>query len=80
MPKPLPVKIEDLPKDQRMVIRTLIRSYIKEVNGYAEMNKHGVGLEQTEEICEALINKGVLEIVENQEGNIMIIPCRELRD
>ncbi len=73
MLKPLKTKIADLPDAERKTMRAIIRLYIKSVNGYAAMHKQGIGLEQTEEACEELVNKGVLVIRydEDEDGYIV---------
>lgn len=56
------IKISDMPDGLRRFIRRLIKVHCKKNDVYKEANKHGIGLEQTEETVEKLLDNRDLTI------------------
>lgn len=60
--RPLKINIADLPPRNKFIIKTIIRTYCKELNIYNQAHKKGIGLEATEEGVEKAIDSGELII------------------
>jgi len=66
-------KVEDLAPEARKFVRNLIRTFCKERNIYPEANKAGIGLEETEECIEELLNRGELKFFYDSDSNLMYL-------
>ena len=75
--KPLQTKIRDLPDTQRKIIRSLIRAHCEVNNIYAETHQKGIGLEETEEAIEHLLDKGLLRIIYSKQDETLNIVAIE---
>ena len=61
------IKIADMPDEVRNLIRKIIRVHCKKNRIYTEANKHGIGLEQTEEVIEKMLDDKSLVIETNED-------------
>jgi len=69
------LKIEDLDKEPRRLMRTIIREYCITCNIFKGAHKEGIGAEETTEIVEELINNGFLVVTYNPRSEgFKIIP------
>ena len=56
-----------MPDEVRNLIRKIIRVHCKKNRIYTEANKHGIGLEQTEEVIEKMLDDKSLVIETNED-------------
>ena len=74
MAKTIPdIEIKDLEEGARNCIRSLIRNFCINCNIFKLGNMAGLGLDETEECMEKLLNKGEIKFIHNTESKIMIL-------
>lgn len=73
-PFPPKKRISQLEKEAQQIMRIIIKEYCKTNSIYYEANKKGLGLEQTEEIVENLIDEGELKVYKLDESNYTVVP------
>jgi len=65
--------ISKLPEKTRKFMRALIREICINNELYSQAHKHGIGLEETEEAFESLLNTGDLKIFYNEENDTLLV-------
>jgi len=72
--KDVPFKtISELPNDTRKFMRALIREICINNNVYAQAHLSGIGLDETEEAFEALLNRGELKIMHDKDKGLLYV-------
>ena len=61
--------IANMPEEVRKFVRKLIKVHCKKNKIYSQANKHGIGLEETEETIERLLDTNEL-IIETDDDDV----------
>jgi len=67
------IKVRDLSSEARGYIRSLIREFCLKHKIYKSANEEGIGLDETEECLEELLNRGEIKFFYDELNSIMIL-------
>jgi len=67
------VQVKDLNEKAKKYVRSLIRDFCINCGLFKIANEEGIGLDETEECLEELLNKGEIKFFYNEDTQIMVL-------